>query len=322
MRELVLNHASLTAAGEHELVAWLDDLAKGIAMVVGAGLTQKALRMCRLPYDIDCFRDRSLHDAYLSLLKKGGRARESGAYLLGLSTKSPLLSSVSPDVADRFLRCEERTLPGGDGEPLVVCALTDWISVGVPSEPVWDRDRLTVDFRELLPDGTFEDAQEAIDNLTSVGHADSIVARHRDLRRLHCADAPEVWRRRAELFPRLVFGPDVEDHLAKLNRGLLPTLINRLAELDETAATWESAGGDAPPWKCKVTPESQSLREYKNGKLLRARQFRASTGARLIFEWHARFGGGERIHLRFDSGTRTIEIGYVGGHLPQPPADA
>ena len=71
MRELVLNHASLTAAGEHELVAWLDDLAKGIAMVVGAGLTQKALRMCRLPYDIDCFRDRSLHDAYLSLLKIG-----------------------------------------------------------------------------------------------------------------------------------------------------------------------------------------------------------------------------------------------------------
>ena len=314
MRELVLNHASVAPAGKHELLAWLDDLAGGITVLVRAGLTQKALRMRRPPYEIKCFRGGSLHDAYLSLLKKGGRGHESAAYLLGLSTKSPLLSGVSPDVEDRFLRCEGKTLPGSDGEPLVVCALTDAISVGLPSEPIWNCDRLTVAFLELLPDGTFEDAQEAIDNLTSIEHAESIVTRHRGLQRFYCADAAELWCRRADLFPHLVFGPDVEDHLAKLNPGLLSTLVNRLAELDETAAAWTADGGDAPAWTCKVTPESESL--MNNEKLREARWFRSVRGERLLFEWHARFGGGARIHLRFDGRTREIEIGYIGVHLP------
>ena len=319
MRELVLNHASLTPADERELVGWLDGLAGGIRVLVGAGLTQKVVRMCRWPYEIDCFQGGSLEDAYQMLLKKGGRTREIAAYLRGLSTKAPLLSGVSSDIVDRFLRCEEKTLPSSEGEPLVVCALTDAISVGFPSEPAWDRDRLAVAFLELLPDGTFEDAQEAIDNLTGVGRADSIVARHRDLLRLYCTNTAEMWRRRADLFPHLTFGPDVEEHLAKLNAGWLPTLVNRLAELDETAAEWVAVGGDAPPWKCKVSPESQSLKDYKDGKLLKAREFRAVGGERLVFEWHARFGSGARIHLRFDASTREIEIGYVGVHLPLPP---
>lgn len=36
----------------------------------------------------------------------------------------------------------------------------------------------------------------------------------------------------------------------------------------------------------------------------------------MIFEWHARFGSGGRIHLRFDASIREVEIGYVGRHLP------
>lgn len=109
----------------------------------------------------------------------------------------------------------------------------------------------------------------------------------------------------------------MEGQLAKLNAGWLPTLVNRLGELDETAAAW--VGGDAPPWRCKVTPESESLRQYKKGKLLDLRRFRAAGGERVLFEWHARFGSGARIHLRFDARARGIEIGYVGVHLPLPP---
>lgn len=319
MRELVLNHASLKSAGEHESLAWLEDLAKGVTALVGAGVTRKALRMQRWPQAMDWLDGRSLHDAYLLLLKGGGRARESAAYLLGLSAKAPLLSGVASEVRDRFLRCEEKTLPGVDGEPLVLCALTDAIAVGFPSEPVWDRDRLCIVFLELLRDGTFEDAQEDIDNLTRSAHAGRIIERHRGRLRRQCLDSADLWTRRKQVFSHLTFGPDVEDHLAKLNPGLLSTLVNRLAELNETAAAWVAVGGDAPPWKCRVSPESRRLRDYKKGKLLEARRFRAASGERVVFEWHARFGSGARIHLRFDARVRKIEIGYVGDHLPVPP---
>ena len=106
----------------------------------------------------------------------------------------------------------------------------------------------------------------------------------------------------------------MEDHLPALNPGLLPTLVNRLADLDQTASAWMVDGGDAPIWTTKVTPESRSVMNHP--RLREARRFRSSSGARVLFEWHARFGKGERIHLRFEAREREIEIGYVGKHLP------
>ena len=72
--------------------------------------------------------------------------------------------------------------------------------------------------------------------------------------------------------------------------------------------------GAAPPWTCKVTPESDRVMSHPS--LREARRFRSGDGTPVLFEWHARFGSGGRIHLRFDASVREVEIGYVGGHLP------
>ena len=50
-------------------------------------------------------------------------------------------------------------------------------------------------------------------------------------------------------------------------------------------------------------------------RLSAARMFRSHDGTRKLFEWHAKFGS-LRIHLLFDAGFRTVEIGYIGPHLP------
>ena len=63
-----------------------------------------------------------------------------------------------------------------------------------------------------------------------------------------------------------------------------------------------------------MTPES--ARVMQNPALREARCFRSGRGTMVLFEWHARFGSGARIHLRFDARTREIEIGYIGVHLP------
>ncbi len=317
MREMILNHASLAPAGWRDALEFLPDLADGIAGLVRAGTAQATLRMSRSLHETRWPDEGSLFDAFREIMRRG--ARDQSLFLMKLSEKTPLLSSLAPDIIGRFRMCEAKTLSPGDGAPLVLCAVTDAIAVGFPSEPVWDRDRLPVDFLELLPDGTLGDAHEEIDNLTRSAHAGPIVGRHRERLRRQYSDAADLWNRRGQMFAHLAFGPDVGEHLAELNAGWLPTLVNRLAELDETAAEWVAVGGDAPPWKCKVTPESQSVRDYKKGKLLQARTFRATGGERVLFQWHARFGSGARIHLRFDASARKIEIGYVGVHLPLPP---
>jgi len=308
MREMVLNHASLASCQPAEAVPWLVDVVCGLRTLVGNRVVGKSLRMA--PPEPGAL---SLPGAYEHLRKHG--ERESRQYLLELSTKSPLLHGVDEETKGRFLACEAlgceaEKLPSEAGAPLVFCALNDAISVGVPSEPLWDRDRLTVHFQTLLPDESFDERREGIDNLARAAHADRILECHRRSARQHCASGAELWEQRRELFPNLLFGPEVEDHLDGIN--VLDKVMRRLAELDESAASWSS--GPAPEWLCDVRNESSTVRNTP--KLLEKRRFTSVTGGRELFALHASFDKGRRIHLRLDGARRQVEIGYIGEHLP------
>ena len=242
--------------------------------------------------------------------------RDSHVFLLTLSDKSsPLLEGVEQGIADRFRACQASgcgptAFQPEDGEPLVFCAISEGISVGRPSASIWDRDRLTVRFQELLSDETIEDTSEEIDNLTRSRHAARILERHRDRARRKCTNGAELWEQRRELFPHLLFGPEVEGHLSRIN--VLDKVMRRLAELDESAASWSS--GPTPDWLCDVRTESSTV--MSTPKFLEARRFTSVTSDREVFALHASFGKGGRIHLRVDAARRQVEIGYIGGHLP------
>ena len=227
-----------------------------------------------------------------------------------LAQKVPVSLGLGRDAADRFLACESLRPSGDDGEPLLVCAITDGIAVGFPSLPEWDRDQLCVVFEQLLPDGDLDRAEEFVDNLARVVHAEPILRRERARRRAG-SSAAEVWRQRRDVFPKLLFGPQVERHL-KQHEGLLPQILGKLLALDDSVRKWDQ--GPAPPWATQVTPEATHV--INTPKLSRARLFDSERGGRRLFLWHARVGSGYRIHLCFDAEDRSLEIGYVGPHLP------
>ena len=317
MREMILNHASLAAAGRHEAAAWLMDVLNGIKILVRSRVvSQGILRMYRPLHEIGCPGDWSLLDVALELQKQG--KHEESRSFMRLITKVPLLSDLDPDVKNRFLgceatECETKTLRPEDGAPLVRCAITDGVAVSFPSEPVWDRDRVSVAFRERLSNDMFKKADKAIDSLTRPAHAEPIANRHRERLRSRIETPADLWNQRAAAFRHLTFGPDVEEQLGRLNAGRLRTIVNRLAALDAAVAEWERAGGAVPLSKWGVKDESESVKN--DDKLRGARRFRSNRGGRVLFMWHARFGKG-RIHLRFHRREREMEIGYVGNHLP------
>ncbi len=306
MREMVLNHISVQSPDRQAAVGWLRDISVGMSYLTTNKVAQLSLRMQHPEQEIHCLPDYSLSDAYQDLRQSG--AREEYLFLMRLSTKCPLLREVELDVKDRFQACEAKQLPSEDGEPLVFCAITDCIAVGFPSEPVWDSDRLAISFNELLPDASIEERCESIDNLTRFVHARLIYERHRETF-LQFESPSALWEHREERFPNLIFGPDVT-----IPPEFFLPIVKRLDELDKAAAEWRRVGGAIPRWPCKVTPESKELRKDK--KLLDARRFRSQSSPRELFEWHARLGSGLRIHLRFDSSSQEIEIGYIGPHLP------
>lgn len=152
MREMVLNHASLASPDRHTAVGWLKDVTVGMTMLVRDNIVELSLRMRQSPSETLCLPNWSLWDTLLEM-RKGG-AREEFAFFSRLSSKVPLLSDVDRDIADRFRGCEAETLPPENGEPLVLCAITDGIAIGFPAESIWDCDQLTIRFIEMLPDGS------------------------------------------------------------------------------------------------------------------------------------------------------------------------
>ena len=200
-----------------------------------------------------------------------------------------------------------------DGKPLLLCAITNGISIGFPSASIWDRDEVDVIFDELLTNDDFEVRTETIDNLSRPEHANAICERYRDYMR-DLTSTSDLWDRRKVAFPYLTFGPEVENHLNDVEATNLSAIVKKLAIIDDCAAAWLTSNMAIPPWRGRITPESDSVRN--NPSLYEARRFRSIHGTSEIFEWPARFSGGGRIHSRFDAQTKEVEIGYIGKHLP------
>ena len=318
MRELVLNDASIAAADQSTEIDWLADIAKGMSSLVINQVVQNTLRMSRPLQYIHYRGNNSLWEVILALRKQG--LVEEHRLLMRSIVKSPLENELEEDVKDRFLSCEGKTFPPPEGDPLVLCAISDGIAVSFPSDSVWDRNLIKVDFYELKDDGSGEVSEEEtfeeIDNLAHSDHAQPICERHRQSLRGQITSAEELWNNREQAFPNLLFGPDVEDHLKKLNTSHLGSIVRKLANLNAAAAEWPDVGGSAPPWKAraKVVNESESLQN--NARLRERRRFKSHDGTRQLFLWHARFSDSGRIHLRFDPSSCEIEIGYIGPHLP------
>ena len=310
---MVLNHASLASPDRRAAVEWLKDVTSGMAQLAVWNVAERTLRMSKPHNETLCLADWSLWDALQQLQRDG--AREEYSFFLRLTSKIPLLSDVPWDIVSRFRECESKTLPAPDGDPLLLAAITNAIAVGFPSEPLWDKPKVVVTFDELLADARIVEASETIDNLARSTHADPIVERDRT-RFLNVKSGSDLWQNRGGAYPNLLFGPGVEDDLAKLNPGLLRTVANKLGVLDKSADDWKIKGGAMPSWGTKVTDESDAVKNDHG--LLQLRQFRSDDGTHRLFTWHARYGSGGRIHLRFDPESREVEVGYVGPHLKLP----
>ena len=315
MRELVLNYASIAAADQSTAIDWLEDIAKGMSSLFLKQVVQNTLRTSRPLQEIYYRGNCSLWELILALRQQG--LVEEHRFLMRSSVKSPLENELEEDIKDRFLSCEGKTFPPPAGDPLVLCAISDGIAVSFPSDSVWDRNLIKVDFYELKDDGSGEVSEEEtfeeIDNLARSDHAPPIYERHRRSLRGQITSYVELWNNRKQAFPNLLFGPDIEGHLAKLNTGDLGTIVGKLASLNAAAIEWPDVGGGAPQWKTKVTNESESLQN--DAKKREKRRFRSYDGTSQLFLWHARFGNSGRIHLRFDPSSHEVEIGYIGPKL-------
>jgi hypothetical protein len=314
MRELIFNEASTAVLfpSLHQAQDALICLARGMAVLIQSGYVHSVFRARHHLYEIGIATDGTLLDCLLQM-QRSRTGREESRLWMSLAYKAPLLTELPPDVVDRFQRCEPAAPESELGAALVLCAHLGAVAVSLRTEAGWDVDELIVEFIELLSDSTIVEVLEKVDNLARRTHAQTILARYR-ASALDQLTHATFWGNRRLVFPNLSFGLDVEEQVAVVGSDAFATIVRRLAELNAAAGQWITTGGPAPNWPCKVSPESQTT--MNNEQLRRARVFRGPDGTARLYEWHARFGAVGRIHLGFNAATRTVEIGYIGSHLP------
>ncbi len=243
----------------------------------------------------------------------GGRILDCWRFVQALRNVSPLGSEPSLGT----LGDEEETLFDGiRSVGLGVAVVSQQLGVSLLTDRRWDEPILEVQHRKLIEDDTtgevsVEETSARVTHASRAAHA----VEHVDFIRTLSLPTPfsgsDLWRDRANLYPRLEFLDRVRDQLCSLRSGesALSHVHNRLSELNDAIAEWDPATRDSPLWRSNVTPESEARRSLCD--------FLDVDGVVRCFEMHARFPlGVGRIHFRVVlEGGPIVRVAHVGRKL-------
>ena len=318
MTDYVLNGASI-AEPYHNVVTARTDLAtllRGLALLDADSATLPSLRM-----NVDPWLQPIVRSDVEASISLGGLVHgfygtpdhDLAAFFDALNRSVPAEATLTDVAVEAILRLSpdapapgyEQTFPSvlAAGIDALICAAMTFILIGLRRSDLWRFDAM----------GFLSGANVYLfDHVAEPSHAEAI--RLRRLAGLRDELAPRsFWSMRARVFPSLLFGLDVENQIEKFSTTLLPLLFKRLAELDERSTRWRQSKADRfPDGKTEISGETaRTMKRYADD-----RRFRGHDGLMRTFEDHMWIDRSHRIHLIRNTTQKTVEIGYVGRHLP------
>lgn len=291
----------------------LDDLVDAMATVMNGR-----------PAELICVGENVLWDAELATGYTVGHwfasaDRDRRMLLVGIATKTSFPDEAGEALKERFYLSEFRLDDINfdveerlDARGLGAAFLLDGIAVSLPSEERWMV--TSVPLRHVwLDERGIEDSRNIqVLNMSGSNEAqdvyDAIVERtQRDLWGAPTALAS----RKRECFPHLRFGRDVDEHIAKLPTGIITAVVHKLMDLDHASRTWRRNSHTAFPTLPGCRTESEAtMQKYGHHRV-----FRDAQGISQTYPLHCTLAS-RRMHLRVVHKPRSLEIGYIGKHLP------
>jgi hypothetical protein len=188
--------------------------------------------------------------------------------------------------------------------------LLDGVALSLRSAPIWDRPELDVEIIRMHVDSSIIESTGSMRHISRREHLEN----HRPwidglLRNVN--DDDDLWNRRDELFPHLLFADAVRQELRDEMRvrPRFRAILKRLGELEEYFAAWAGDQFEANGVRSKCTPETpQSLKDNR----LALTRF-CSDGVPRLFSYHVHFTpGAGRIYFCPDGAIRRAHVGFVG----------
>ncbi len=233
---------------------------------------------------------------------------------LSMATHGPFTENVLTAEALEKLAISEYSLDDKTALGLGAAHVLDGLAVSVNGEDALQRTRLVVGMLSLSDDGDLLEDRVEVRHASSPEHIEDHRPWLASRQQAEINGGGELWERRAELFPALVFCPRVEAQLRALGPRdpHLRQVLRKLALLDENFSGWVEGPFDrrAIP---DCDPESRAtLTQYKA-----EHTFRGPDGKDRLFSWHlALTPGAWRLFFKPDRETRKAIVGHIGPKLP------
>lgn len=235
-------------------------------------------------------------------------------------TKSPLINDYYPIAKEKNELSEFKIKLDDEvklAEGLGYACLLETLCVSFLSHDLWNSDEINNIEHWYLKD----DGSEVTKTIAAKhGSRQTHLAKHKtwleNQKRETLQNTTDLWEKRKEFFPHLIFCPDVKKQLKKLrmNYKYLDEIIEKLKLLDQYSQDWKEG-----PYRLQrlkeygldVSPESPPTRQ----QYAKDRTFRLPNRERKVFEHHIK-AGDLRFHFYPDNKDRKIYVGYIGKHLP------
>ena len=245
--------------------------------------------------------------------------RDQRLFFRRITTKVGLDEDMNQAVMDRFYLSEffldahvETTRRGPEARSLGLAFLLDTAALSLPSEEHWRSIRVRLRHRWLEVDGSEGERSVDVVNMSMADHGELVAGellrrKQRGLR----ANPLMLADRMRDCFPHLGFGRDVNEQIAGLAASDLGAVITKLIALDGAVRNWRRDATEA-----LVLPKVHAESEPTMQQFGHLRRFRGADGRMEVFASHAMVGSRHRIHFRIMEQEKSLEIGYVGVHLP------
>lgn len=240
--------------------------------------------------------------------------RERRLLFITLATKKPYIYENEEKNPDEFL------YQGNLAYGLTYAFQYNHLAISLRSDVCWDNPFLQLEYNQLINNG-----EEILSEQVEVTHANckEHVLSHknwlqeavRESLQLAVFDGTELWKRKEELFPDLLFCETVKNQLQGVLHGkpLLHSINKRLSELEQFCADWSEGPFDPQKLPCKTHPESTATLQMFEAE----HTFRCPDGQNLVFTWHVYLTPGAwRIFFHPDKEKRQLIIGHIGHKLP------
>lgn len=250
-------------------------------------------------------------------VRNDGECVEESQYLKAINNRAPLKlvaaegEARDPNLCEYKLRIAAPLHAGEVALGLGFAHLLDGLGLSLASHDYWVGRSIELDLSTLDAGG------EIVTKSVTTLNADSpeAITHHTDALRAMIAPAivhgAELWERRAEILPNLVFIPRTQAQLESILVGdpMLQHVWTKLRGIDRAIEAWKISKAPRPMFPFNVRPESRTRRPLV--------EFEVADGNRRIFSDHCDLAPTEsRIHFVVEvDPKRHALIGHVGRKL-------